>query len=257
MRATPAPGPPASPRRRPTHRPLDGRGHPPPARARKESATAHDPPSRSRPDDPLSAAPSVDDALRFLRAERAGELAFEGHVRPLKFVTDNRTGHVVAPLMVAALESGEVVLHIPEEDEDALQLLCTPEPIDENDEAADRWRIYHGEPEDVRWARLHIETARWGPVVYDGEAFMVENPLAADEPRLCKKLNQDKDALKNLVAAAGHAEIADPLCVGADPDGLHIRARFGVNRVEFPRRADSAADVEKMIGEMGEEGSRE
>jgi hypothetical protein len=205
----------------------------------------------------MSAAPSAEEALRFLRAERAGDLQFQGHVRRLKFVTDNRTGHIVASLMVAAMEAGEVVLHVPEEGEDALQLLCTPEPLDENDEGVDRWRIHHGEPEDVRWARLHIETARWGPVVYDGEAFMVGNPLAGDEPGVCRRLNEDPERLRRLVEAAGHPEVAKPLCVGVDPDGLHIRARFGVNRVEFPRRAGSGEDVERMVEEMGGGGSGE
>ncbi len=197
------------------------------------------------------AGPSLDDALRFFRAERAGELRFDEHVRPLKFVTDNETGRIVAPVMVAMLETPDCALLIPEEDPDALQLLLSPEEIDgETHPTADRWRIYHGEPEDVRWAEFFIDSARLGPMVFDGDALMIANPLASAEPAACKRMNADKDALRRICKERAHVDVAAPVCVGVDPDGLHVRARFGVVRVDFDERVEAAGELEAALDRL-------
>lgn len=192
--------------------------------------------------------PTLEEAMQFFRAERCGELMFDEHVRPLKFITDNESGHIVAPVMVAALEAAHQLLYVPEEGDDAMQMLLTLEKFDgENHPDVDRWRIYHGEPEDVRWARAHIESVRWGPMVFDGDAFMIANPLKEVEPRICKKLNADRELLRRICKNVGHAQVAEPVCVGVDPDGLHIRAHFGVNRVYFEKRAESAEEAEEFV----------
>lgn len=194
---------------------------------------------------------ALEHAQRVFRAERAGVLAFSEHAVPLKFVTDPQTGHIVAPVMVALLEELEAVLFVPEESDEAVQLLLTPEPLDgENHPMADRWRIHHGEPVDIRWARFHIEGARHGAMVFDGDAFMVANPLADAEPALCRRLNADKDALGALCQRVLGAAIEEPVCVGVDQDGLHVRARFGVVRVPFEHAAQSADAAERMIESM-------
>jgi len=194
------------------------------------------------------AGPSLDDALRFFRAERAGELRFDENMRSLKFVTDNETGHIVAPVMVAMLQTADCTLFVPEEDPDALQLLVTPEEIDgETHPSADRWRIYHGEPDDVRWAEFFIDSARLGPMVFDGDALMIANPLAPAEPAACKRMNADKQALGRICRTCAGVEVAEPVCVGVDPDGLHVRARFGVVRVDFDDRVEAPAELEAAL----------
>ncbi len=197
------------------------------------------------------AAEALETAIALFRAERTGELAFDEHVRPIRFVTDNETGHIVAPVMVAVLQCFEAVLHVPEESDDALQLLLTPEAMDgESHAAADRWRIHHGEPQESRWARFHIESARHGPYVFDGAVFMGPNPVAGVEAALCRRLNEDPDLLGKVCERAAHFSIASPVCVGLDPDGVHVRARFGVVRVEFPHRAHGAHDAERLVEEL-------
>ncbi|TVQ31962.1 MAG: DUF2470 domain-containing protein [Phycisphaeraceae bacterium] len=195
--------------------------------------------------------PPIEDVVRFFRAERAGELAFSGHVRPLKFVTDNETGHIIAPVMVAAMDTFEHVLHIPEDTDDALHLLLTPEPINgDTHPGADRWRIYHGEPTDFTWVRLHIDTARYGPWVYDGDALMIPSALAKAEPGLCKLLNGDPEALRRMCESCAGVAVADPVCVGVDPDGAHVRARFGIVRIPFESPAETEADAKSAIDAM-------
>lgn len=177
---------------------------------------------------------ALEDALRLFRSERAGIMIFDEAVRPVRFVTDPDTGHVVAPAPASMLECFEAVLFVPEESDEALQLLLTPEPIDnDNHPAVDRWRIHHGDPEDARWVRFHVESARRREMVFDGDAFMRPSPVGAAEPSLCKRLNADRELLARICRACAAVEVEKPVCVGVDQDGLLVRARFGIVRVPF------------------------
>lgn len=195
--------------------------------------------------------PPLAHAISFLRAERAGELAFAGHVRPIKFVLDNESGRIVAPMMVAAADDPHPVLFLPEESLDAMQLILSPEPMDgETHAAADRWRIHHGREEDIRWMSCYIDSAKWGPMVYDGDALMLSNPLADYEPAACKKMNQDRSLLTQLCERGAGVAVADPVCVALDPEGLHVRARFGVVRIPFAEPAQDAEHAARLIDEL-------
>src|SRR5690606_7891674 len=102
------------------------------------------------------------------------------------------------------LRSFDVVLFIPSYEEGAMEVQVTLEEFEERGSqgaAADRWRIYHGEPQDVRWAFTQIDAARFGGMVIDGLALMRVNPLAKDESRICKHMNQEHvDDLRRLCA---------------------------------------------------------
>ena len=76
---------------------------------------------------------ALDEAQRLLAAHRIGALAFAEAVRPVKFVLDNDDGRVICPVMSAALDLPELVLFVPEESDEALQLLLESEEIDEKD----------------------------------------------------------------------------------------------------------------------------
>jgi hypothetical protein len=183
-------------------------------------------------------------AHRFLRAHTSGDLQFDEHVRPVRYVV-TPDGRLVSSVMVAMIRAVETVLFVPAAEEDALELLVTLEQFEETGEAgamADRWRIYHGDPEDVRWAYLDIDAARFESAVIDGEALMRPNDLAEEEARLCRTLNapERREDLRRLARRAG-AELEDPRVVGVDPDGLDIRGRFGVVRVGMGR-----AEIESL-----------
>jgi hypothetical protein len=191
---------------------------------------------------------ALEDALRLFRSERAGVLSFDEQVRPVRFVTDPSTGHVVAPAPASMLECFEAVLFVPEESDDALQLLLTPEPIDnDNHPAVDRWRIHHGEPGDARWVRFHVESARRREMVFDGDAFMRASPVADAEAGLCKKLNADRDRLARLCKACAGLDVEKPVCVGVDQDGLHVRARFGIVRAPFEHEARTPEEARRAV----------
>lgn len=178
----------------------------------------------------------LDETRAFLRAHLSGELQFDEHIRPVDIVISH-DGRVVGPVMVAMLEAANTVLFLPQADEDALQIMVTLEKFDEEGDAgdiADRWRIYHGEPEDVRWAFFHVDAAKYRGAVIDGEALMQPNPLRAVEARLCKKMNKEhRESLQALLRERESLEIEAPVMVGIDPWGIDVRGPFDIVRLSF------------------------
>ncbi|MCH2137894.1 MAG: hypothetical protein MK074_02445 [Phycisphaerales bacterium] len=175
-------------------------------------------------------------ARSMLRTWTQGVLRFDEHVRPVRYVIAP-DGRLVMPAMVAMLSTLDTALHIPDEDPDGLQLLVELHEFDPDSAEgamADRWRIYHGEPEDVRWAVLDIDFARLHGIAIDGEALVVPNPLTDAEPKLCAMVNREHaDALAAFVAAARDVTASAPLLVGIDPTGVDVRVDHGMVRVEL------------------------
>lgn len=185
---------------------------------------------------------ALEHAYTVLIADCTAELRFDDHSLPLRYVVDNETGRLITSLPVAALLAVENVLFVPAETDDALQLMTSPEEIPEST-ATDRFLAFHGEPEHVRWAACWIDSARHGPWVFDGDAMMRPNPLAAREPALCKAINADGARLAALCLKRAGVAAPSPVCVGVDPLGVHVRARFGVIRIAF---AEPATDEEAV-----------
>lgn len=195
---------------------------------------------------------ALESAYRFLMANREGVLCFEDHHVPVRFVTDGSTGRLVMGVPVATFFASEHVLWIPEERDDAMQILLSPEQIDEG-AATDRWMAFHGEPEHVRWAMCWVDSARQGAWVFDGEALTRPNTLAGSEAALIKAINADKAALARMCEKSCGARVEEPVCVGVDQDGLHVRARFGVVRVALPHTANDAEHARGMIAALASE----
>ena len=196
---------------------------------------------------------AADEAHAFLRGHTQGELQFEENVSPLRFVFDTG-GRPIAPVMYIMLEAQNTVLFVPEFAEGVMEVQVTLSALDaEGPEGAlaDRWRIYHGDPSDVRWARFDIDAARYGKWVIDGELLMRPNPLAGDEARLCRTINQaHRDRLGAVCRHFADADVEDPLVVGIDPLGFDVRRRFDIVRLPAPHCMETAAAVEATVAEM-------
>jgi hypothetical protein len=198
---------------------------------------------------------TMDEAQRCLAAHRVGTLSFGEHVRPVKFIIDNDDGRIICPVMSAALEEPELVLFIPEESDESLQLLLGAEEIDEKDHALsiDRWMAHHGEPDDIYWVACWIDAARHGPHVIDGDAMMGGNVLKGSEAATCRRLNNAKDDLRALCSRFGKMDVEDPVCVGVTPRGLSVRTRFDVIFVPFDSYIDTAdaldGEIDRMIAD--------
>jgi hypothetical protein len=116
--------------------------------------------------------------------------------------------------------------------------------------AADRWRIYHREPQDVRWAFMSIDSARFEGAIIDGEALQQPNPLARDESRLCKMMNSSPGDLRRLCLQHANIDIEQPVMVGIDPMGIDVRARFDIVRVPAVHRMGSAVEATRVLAAM-------
>lgn len=198
-------------------------------------------------------ADAVAEARAMLRNGYRGTLQFDEHFIPIKYVIDPEDGRLIAPVMVAMLTAAETILFVPEEAEDSLQMLVSLEEIDEHHAMADRWRTYHGAPEDVRWAAIWIDMAKLRGVVVDGDALMTPNDLADAEPALCKFVNRRRDALRAAAARYGGMEIESPLCVGVDAHGVDVRAKFDIVRIWFDEPASDEAAAKATIERLLDE----
>lgn len=199
--------------------------------------------------DPEAERESLEHAIEFLTSNREGILSFDDHHIPVRFVSDPESGRLVADLPVAAFLASEHVLSVPDEGDDALEMIVTPEETPES-VLTDRWMAWFGEPQHVRWGIMWIESGRFGPWVYDGAALMRGNALCADEAGLCRELNADKGRLASICRAHAPVEMHDPVCVGVDPGGIHVRARFGVVRIRFGERAANAEEARRLLAGM-------
>lgn len=195
----------------------------------------------------------IDEAWEFLRGHSRGELRFDEHVRPIKYIIAS-DGRLAATAMVAMLDAVDSVLFVPDCSEGASEFQVTLLPFQErgaDGAAADRWRIYHGDPDDVHWAYLLIDAARYGELVIDGEALIRPNPLAPNEARLCRQMNQDHlDDLRRLCSRFGRMDVEQPVMVGIDPLGIDVRARFQVLRVPAIEPMNTAEEALRVLQGM-------
>lgn len=208
----------------------------------------------AKPENPAAAR----EALSLLRRYRAGSLVASDAATPIRFVLDPGSGRLLVPVPREVEDADQFVLFLPDESDTALQLLLFPAKEVPGEAIIDRWRIYHltqpsiesGEYDPV-WRLFVVDTARLKNAVIDGEFLTLPNPLASVEPAICKTLNADKSRLARLCRAEAGFAVESPVCVGIDPEGLHIRTRLGVERVPFeaPLKTPDAArqHVDAMI----------
>ena len=185
-------------------------------------------------------------ARHTLRAWTSAIIRFDEHVQPLQYVIAP-DGRLVAPAMVAMLSTLDTALHIPDEDPDGLQLLVELHEFDADGPEgalADRWRIYHGTPDDIRWAVMDVDLARFRGGTIDGEAMVVANPLAECEPRICALINASHVAsIQQTLESQLSIKAQNPLVVGVHPDGLDVRCDHDVVQLPLtiPLEHDQAA----------------
>jgi len=189
-------------------------------------------------------------ALSHLRAHHTGLLFADDTTHPLRFTLDQ--GRIVLPDPARITLAESLTLFVPREDPDdepELQLMLGAAELNPSDAATDRWRVYHGDARHSRWAACLIQGARFAGEVIEHEPLAAPNPLAPVEPRLCKDLNRDRARLASLCKPLG-VEPRDPVAVGVDPEGIDIRARFGILRLPLPRPAPSPDDAQAVISAM-------
>lgn len=186
-----------------------------------------------------------------VRADRRAVLMLDGVPTARPTVLDNAVSRFVFPAPPSVLEADEVIIFIPEERDDALQVLVSPFEIDGNTEpAADRWRIYHGSEPDARWLAAEPIGIRLGPMVVGGDEVDLTNLLAGDEPRLCKRFNAEPAKLGALAHAFDPRSHGSCVLVGVDHLGIDLRTRFDIVRIPFGRVVSDPAEAEHRIEDL-------
>ncbi|MFA6045242.1 MAG: hypothetical protein WC718_09670 [Phycisphaerales bacterium] len=169
----------------------------------------------------------------------------------VRFVLNPSSGEPVLPIHADVLEHQEITLLVPDETDDALQLLCTPTPLDPaRAEACDRHLIFFGKPQFPKWALLEVEAVKSTDGVLEGAEFVGPEPLHAAEPALLKLLNADRSLLGAAYQRHGGTTPDEPLAVGVDEWGAWVRARFGAMRLPFATHAPTDAAAREAIGAL-------
>ncbi|MSR33875.1 MAG: hypothetical protein EXS12_03620 [Phycisphaerales bacterium] len=192
---------------------------------------------------------SIDAAIEFLHGHLCGFLKFDGERVGLKFIVAS-DGTLVMPVMEAMLLAMETVLELPNDDDDSMHLIVTLSRQSETGTFAqwcDRWRAYHGEPEDVRWATVAIDSGRLAGWFLDDQAMMKTNALAAEESALLKQFNAKPRVLLKSLCVTNKVDCDDPIAVGVDAGGIDIRRKHDVARLSFTLPMTSAAQVRSFI----------
>ena len=176
------------------------------------------------------------DLTATLRRHYRGLLAIGDRFDPVCFVIHPASGRPVMAVAADALTQEAVTLHVPDDSgTQSVHLLGRPAVVDPaRDPAADRFLVYHGTPRTRCWLAIDPESAKSADGVLGADEIDLTNTLHSAEPALCRALNADPGRLSALcrAAAAGTAP-SDPRAVGVDPQGVDIRASFGIIRVEF------------------------
>jgi len=214
---------------------------------------------------------ALEHALRVFSSYREGDLTIDDQHTRVRFVTEPSSGRLIASAPAATFFGSHLVLHVPDETDDALALLLSAEEIEES-HATDRWLAFHlspsgqsassdpdaGEggremPEHTRWAAMWVDSVKHGPWVFDGDAFMAPNPAASQEAAVCRRVNADRGRLGRACVAVTGADVGeDPVCVGVDPGGLYVRLAHGVVRLPFPGPGDMGAEEIETLDSLVE-----
>ena len=187
-------------------------------------------------------------AHRRLFGWHEGVLNIDGEFRTCRFIIDPASGNPAAPVHASVFQAPSLVLHIPEDEPEAVHLTLRAVEVDpRNSEAADRWSAYFGPHPEGRFGILEIESFKRLDSVLDGELARPLHPFRHAEGRLCKAMNQDRaalaDACERLRGTRPELRPDSPLCVGVDPFGLDLRIAFGVTRLDFPSIAATEAEA--------------
>ena len=125
----------------------------------------------------------------------------------------------------------------------------------EASEAVDRWSVYHGTPPtSAVWTTSRVlglkSTSDAQDSVVDEGALTVGNLLGVAEFALIRRANADRARLITASCAIAAIEVPDALCIGVDPDGIDVRAPFGIVRLEFPYAAADVSTAELMLSNL-------
>ncbi len=194
---------------------------------------------------------AVERAARLLRGHTSGTLLLDGLPYSMLYMIDPRTGSLVMSIEEEMINARDAVLVVPEDTFDAPMRLSIDFDPSIQEEACDRFLAYHLHEPSSMWVHGRINFAKLesGAVVSQDEIEQT-NPLINELSGLCKKLKNDRKALKLVCKLLTKADLDEPTAVGIDPIGFDVRGSYGVLRVEFPSPVDDAKQAEDVLAAL-------
>lgn len=196
------------------------------------------------------------DITRRLRSLFEGVLLADDHAESVYFVLDPASGFPVAPVPNwlldedGAHDAADLVLMTPDENSDSLQLLCRARAINPAEFAGAYYEAHHAKSPEGTLCLLEVESIKSGLTLASGEDCCVLNPLIKVIGAICRTVNADRDRLAEACDRALHVKPQAPICVGVDPDGLSIRARFGIVRIPFDIEPQNAEQALSLVADI-------
>lgn len=187
-------------------------------------------------------------ARTLLRMHSEGTLLCDASPTQARYIIDPGAGSLVMCISLDMLGSDDCVLAIPEDRFDSpirvtVALQEVPESI-----VTDRYLAYHQQQERPMWVEARILFAKVDSGgVADGDALMTPNPLSDAIGRMCKLLNSNQDALREVCELLARVRIEHPVAVGVDDEGFDVRAEFGVVRVPWPGPVHDEDECSRVI----------
>ncbi len=190
-------------------------------------------------------------AHRLLCGHTRGTLIVDSLPYETLYMVDPRTGALVLSVSDDMLGGDDVVLVIPEDTFDAPMRISLELSTTIQEEACDRFLAYHLHQPSPIWVHGRINFAKLeaGNVVGPDE-LEVPNGLMDEHSGLCKKLNNDREALRIVCKLLAKADIEEPTAVGIDQIGFDVRGHFGVVRVEFPSPVHDATQAQEVLAAL-------
>lgn len=193
---------------------------------------------------------------RRLRSLFEGVLLGDDHAESVYFVLDPASGGPVAPVANwlldenGAHEAADLVLMTPDENADSLQLLCRARAVRPDEFGGAYYEAHHAKPAEGTLCLLEVESIKAGLTLASGEDCCVPNPLVKVIGAICRAVNADRARLAEACDRALHVKPQAPICVGVDPDGLSIRARFGIVRIPFDIEPQNAEQALSLVADI-------
>ena len=204
---------------------------------------------------------AIDAALRTLASHHASVVLADGTPTPVRILLARARPMLVASVHPTVVDAAELVVFIPEETNDAMQLLVSARELDHADMSQqDRYLAYHSRAESSNWIAADIDACRWEGEVFDQDdlAAAMNGPgrMLADEPALLRNVNGDASIGIALATQAGLRDVEHAVVVGGDPWGVDVRAGTHLRRVEFEspvHDADAALHSMKSIASASDQ----
>ncbi|MBO6514683.1 MAG: hypothetical protein JJ974_12030 [Phycisphaerales bacterium] len=174
-------------------------------------------------------------AMHLMRSAWSCTLLYDEAAFESQCMIDPRSGEFLVGIVSDAQDARDIVLACPRDSFDARLRISVELSEQVSEEQCDRFTAYHLPATTPLLARATYEYAKLdsGEVVTPDQCPLV-NPLVDQLGPLCRALNADRERLARVCLNLSGVEHESPLAVGVDPDGIDIRARFGLVRMVLP-----------------------